>query len=160
MLPLSWARSRRHVLRTVVPLASELPRLVLLCAVTATAFAGTRWFAAHERARQLSDAAQWRTRGERAVAAGQVEDAIADFRHAMAKDRMNLASSLALAGALVTSGQLDEAEQVLIQVRERSPENIPANVLLARVAVRRGDSTSAMAYFRRRELLRLAPIGS
>ena len=106
------------MLRTVVPLASELPRLVLLCAVTAVAFAGTRWFAARERSTQLSDATQWRTRGEQAVAAGHVENAIADFRHAMAKDRVNLASSLALAGALVTTGQLDEAEQVLTQVRE------------------------------------------
>jgi tetratricopeptide (TPR) repeat protein len=148
VIRLTWAGSRDHVLRTVVPLASELPRLFLLFALTAAAFAGTRWFAARERSTQLSDAAQWRTRGERAVAAGQVEDAIADFRHAMAKDRVNLASSLALAGALVTTGQLDEAEQVLTQVRERTPDNIPTNVLLARVAARRTDTTSAMAYFR------------
>jgi tetratricopeptide (TPR) repeat protein len=136
------------VLRTVVPLASELPRLALLCTLTAIAFAGTRWFAARERATQLSDANQWRTWGQQALAAGQVEPAIADFRHAMAKDRANVASALALSGALVTTGQLEEAERLLGQVRERSPENIPANVLLARAAARRGDTAAALAYFR------------
>jgi len=144
----SWAGSRDHVLRTVVPLASELPRLFLLFALTAVAFAATRWFAVRERSTQLSDATQWRTRGEQALAVGRVEQAIADFRHAMAKDRVNVASSLALAGALVNTGQLDEAERVLTQVHQRSPDNIAGTVLLARVAARRGDTTAAMAQFR------------
>ncbi len=140
--------ARRRVLRTVVPLALELPKLALLAAVAVAAFVATGSVATHQQAQDMTDAQVLTARGERALRAGRVDDAVADLRRAVAKDRDTPATALTLARALAAAGQLEEAEQRLLTWRRRTPEDADTNLQLARLAARRGDRPAALTYFR------------
>jgi tetratricopeptide (TPR) repeat protein len=152
---LSWT-STPAALRGVIPLASELPRLIVLAMVTGTAFAGTQWFARHERTRQLSDAAAWRERGDLAMRSGDANASVVAFRRAVSLNRNDRESALALAAALTRSEQTDEAQRVLESLREQRPDDAEVTLRLARLAANRGDLTAATHDYQR-ALYALAP---
>jgi Tfp pilus assembly protein PilF len=143
----SWESPSKGVFSSVIPLASELPRLVVLLVLTAAAFVGTRWLAVHERARQLDDAVAWRARGSDALRAGDLDGAITAFRHAAAMEPSNRASAVGLAETLIRSGQNEEAERILGSLRTREPDDADVNVKLARIAAGRGDPATAARYY-------------
>jgi Flp pilus assembly protein TadD len=136
------------LLRGVVPLAKEVPKLILLVAVTTAAFFATRALAAHERSQDLADARAWHERGRAALAGGRTEEAIAAFGRASAKNRNERTYALELAAALRGGGQIDAAARVLEQLRIRTPEDPDVNLQLARIASRRGDVSAAVRYYR------------
>jgi tetratricopeptide (TPR) repeat protein len=140
--------SRAQLLRSVAPLAAELPRLIVLVALVTVAFFGTRAVAAHEREQQVQDAAEWHSRGLEALRDGRGGDAITALRRAATKDRANRTYSLALASALATEGQYDAAARVLVALRDEAPDDAQVNLDLARVAVGQKDLTSAERYYR------------
>jgi tetratricopeptide (TPR) repeat protein len=152
---LSWT-STPAALRGVIPLASELPRLIVLMLVTAGAFVGTQWFARHERARQLGDAAAWRERGDVALRTDAAGASIMAFRRAVSLNRNDRASALGLAEALTRSAQRDEAQRVLESLRDQRPDDAEITLRLARLAANRGDSTAATHNYQR-ALYALAP---
>jgi tetratricopeptide (TPR) repeat protein len=140
--------NRRLSLRGVVPLATEIPKLILLVALTSAAFVATRALAAHERSQDLSDALAWHNRGRDALARGRREEAIEAFGRASAKNRDDRTYALDLAGALGGADQIDAAARVLEQLRTRIPEDPDVNLQLARIASRRGDVPAAARYYR------------
>jgi Tfp pilus assembly protein PilF len=125
-----------------------VPKLALLLVVTGLGFFATRAVAGYERRQQHVDAAVWRDRGRAALEGGRPADAVAAFRRALAKDRLNQAYALELATALTSDGNLPAAEQVLLAERQRSPENPEINLQLARLEARRGADDAAVRYFR------------
>ena len=86
------------------------------------------------------------TPGEHHLAGGQTEPAIRALRRATAINRDNRTYRLALAAALAADRQDDAARQVLLGVRELTPEDPDVNVQLARLegAPRRSDWDGAV----------------
>lgn len=107
----------------------------------------TRAIASGNRQMRLDDATQWFTLAEQRVAAGQSDLAVQAFRRATAIDRDNLPYHLALARALTADGQDDAAYQVLIALRQLTPDNPDINVPLARLEAHRHDVTAAIQYY-------------
>jgi tetratricopeptide (TPR) repeat protein len=125
----------------------ELVVLVVLSVVVAVGFLLTRTAARANHALRLRDAGAWFATGERALAGGHSESAIAALRRAVAIDRDNRRYRLALARALVAARNDGGARQVLIGLRPSSPEDPDVNLLLARLERRQGDAAAAMRYY-------------
>ena len=87
------------------------------------------------------------TTPERYLAGGQTEPAIRALRRATAINRDNRPYRLALAGGLAADRQDDAARQVLLRVRESSPEDPEVNVRLARLEARHDDVTGTVRYY-------------
>ena len=92
-------------------------------------------------------AQDWYTRGEQALKASHAGAAVADFRNALAYSRDNALFQLRLAQALVGTERVSEARTYLLNLRERDPGNGPANLELARLAVREHATPEAVQYF-------------
>lgn len=125
----------------------EIVVLVVLCTLVAVGFVLTRAAATANRALRLRDAAAWYETGVRELAAGETDSAIRSLRRASAINRDNRAYRLTLAAGLAAGGQDDAARQVLLGVRESSPEDPEVNVRLARLEARRDDLTGAVRYY-------------
>jgi predicted Zn-dependent protease len=92
-------------------------------------------------------AAIWYSRGERELAAGQIEKAIDSLRRAAANARENRTYTLALANALAAGNHTAEAQQALLRLRESDPEDAEINLYLARLAAKRGEIPDAIRYY-------------
>ncbi len=125
----------------------EIVVLVVLSTLVAVGFVLTRAAAGANRAHRLRDAAAWYDAGERYLAGGQTEPAIRALRRATAIDRDSRTYRLALAGGLAADRQDDAARQVLLGVRESSPEDPEVNVRLARLEARHDDLTGTVRYY-------------
>ena len=125
----------------------EIVVLVVLCALVAVGFVLTRMAATANRALRHRDAAAWYERGERDLVRGQNDSAIRALRRATAINRDNRAYRLALAAGLAADRQDDAARQVLLSVRESSPEDPDVNVRLARLEARHDDLPGAVRYY-------------
>jgi tetratricopeptide (TPR) repeat protein len=125
----------------------EFVVLVLLAAVVVVGFLLTRAAAHANHERRLRDGRAWFATAERELAAGRSESAIAALRRAAAIDRDNRQYRLSLAKALVTARQDAAARQVLIGMREFSPEDPEVNLQLARLAGRQGDMAGASRFY-------------
>ncbi len=121
--------------------------LVVLCALVVVCFMLTRAAAAANRALRLRDAAAWYDAGEHHLAESETESAIRALRRATAINRDDRSYRLALAAALGAGHQDDAARQVLLGVREATPEDPEVNVRLARLESRRNDLTSTIRYY-------------
>lgn len=125
----------------------ETVRLVILAVIAALTFMLTRTFAAQRHAVEHGDAAAWHERGERALAEGDQERAIAAFRRAMLKRPEDPAYVLSLADALRSTGNLDAAARALVRVRELRPDDPVINRAVARVSAARHDVPAAIRYY-------------
>jgi tetratricopeptide (TPR) repeat protein len=126
----------------------EIVALVLLSALAVAAFFVTRAAAAANSHLRLQDASAWYARGERAANAAEPDAAIHALQRASGIDRDNLEYRLALARALAADHQESAARQLLLGVREHTPEDPQVNLQLARLEARRGDTTAAQKYYR------------
>jgi len=125
----------------------EIVVLTVLCVVAVLGFLLTRAAAAANRELRLRDAAFWYQSGQQHLAAGDPADAVAALRRATAIDRDNRRYRLDLAHALASDRRDDAARQVLLGLREATPEDPEVNLQLARLEVRRNDLTSAVRYY-------------
>ena len=125
----------------------EIVVLVALCALVVVGFVLTRVAAAANRAHRLRDAATWYHTGEQRLASGQTELAVQALRRATAINRDSRPYRLALAGALAAGGQDDGARQVLVGVRESTPEDPEVNVQLARLEARHNNLAETVRYY-------------
>ena len=126
----------------------EIVKLLVLVAIAAAAFLGTRAFAAASRNTGLRDAAHWYQIGQRDLERGEAVAALDALRRAAVKDRTNRAYRLALGRAQARAGQPAAAERTLLALRDEAPENPEINLELARLAVARDDVPAAVRYYR------------
>lgn len=125
----------------------ELYQLSALILVAVAAFFLTRAVAASNRDMSLRDAAEWYSRGQQAIAAGRVDDAIDALRRATVRNRDDKRYALALAEALARNRDDDAARSLLMTLREAAPEDAEINLQLARLAGAREDVTEALRFY-------------
>jgi tetratricopeptide (TPR) repeat protein len=125
----------------------EFIQLLVLLAIAIAGFFVTRAIAASNRDMSVRDAVEWYQRGMAAVEGGRVDEAIDAFRRASARDRSQPRYMLALARALALHQDDDAARNVLLTLREASPESAEVNLELARLAARRMDVTEALRFY-------------
>jgi Flp pilus assembly protein TadD len=125
----------------------EIFQLCALILVAIAAFLVTRAVAASNRDMSLRDAAEWYRRGQHAIEAGRIDDAIDSLRRATVRDRYDKRYVLALAQALALKRDDDAARSVLITLRESAPEDPEINLQLARLAAARQDVTEALRFY-------------
>jgi tetratricopeptide (TPR) repeat protein len=121
--------------------------LIVLSIVVVIGFFLTRAVARANGNLRLQDAAVWFAAAERDLAAGRFDEAITAFRRAATIDQANRQYRLALARALVTTRQDQAARQVLVGIRQLSPEDSDVNLQLARLEGRQGDTAAAIGYY-------------
>lgn len=125
----------------------ELVVLVVLSAIVVAGFLLTRAAARANQRLRVRDAAAWYNAGQGQLAAGRTGSAIRSLRRAAAIDRDNRSYRLALAAALGADRQDEFARQVLLGIRESTPEDPEVNVQLARLEARHDDMTGTVRYF-------------
>lgn len=125
----------------------EVLLLGVLSAVAIAAFFVTRAVAANNRDMSRRDAAEWYSRGNRALVQGRVEEAIDSFRRAMVRDRENKTYALSLARALASHHDNAAARSLLLTLRDATPEDAEINLELARLAARDGDVDAARRFY-------------
>ena len=125
----------------------EIVALIVLGVVAIVGFMFTRAAAEGNRALRLRDAAVWYGAGEDHLAAGRTDLAIRALRRATAINRDDRRYRLALAGALAEDRQDAVAMQVLMGIRESTPEDPDVNVQLARLEARNNDLMGALRHY-------------
>jgi tetratricopeptide (TPR) repeat protein len=125
----------------------ETLQLTLLVAIAIAAFFLTRAVAVSNHEMSFRDAGEWYQRGQRQLAAGDVDGAIDSFRRATVKNRNERGSVLALASALARKGLDGEARGALLALREAAPDDAEINVQLARLSAERQDVDEALRYY-------------
>lgn len=125
----------------------EIFQLSALVIIAVAAFFLTRGVAASNREMSLRDAAEWFRRGQQAIQAGRVDEAIDSFRRATIRDRDDKQYLLALAQALALKRDDEGARGVLLRLRESEPEDRDINLQLARLAAANQDVTEAVRFY-------------
>ena len=125
----------------------EIVLLAVLIVVAVVGFFLTRAAARANEDNRLRDAAEWYNAGRANLAAGRTDTAVRALRRATSLNRDQRTYRLALASALAASGQDEPARQVLLGIREASPEDPEVNLQLARLETRRDDLTGAVRYY-------------
>jgi len=104
----------------------------------------TRAYAGHQQ--QLAD--EWFHRGQSSLAAGHLDQAVRDLHTALSYSHDNFDYRLQLADALSAGGHTREARAYLQALWDEDPGNGVVNLQLARLAVRTGDTATAIRFFR------------
>jgi Flp pilus assembly protein TadD len=125
----------------------EIFQLSALIVIAVAAFLVTRAVAASNREMNLRDAAEWFRRGQQAIRAGDIDEAIASLRRATVRNRGDKQYALALARALALKHDEEGARSVLMALREAEPEDRDVNLQLARLAVAKQDVTEALRFY-------------
>ena len=99
----------------------------------------------HDKQARIAD--DWRRAGQVNLAAARSNVAVEDFRNALLYSPDSTQLQLELAEALAQQGQLDEAQNYLLNLRAGDPENSLINLQLAHIASKRGDALNATSYF-------------
>ncbi|MBZ5604452.1 MAG: tetratricopeptide repeat protein [Acidobacteriia bacterium] len=87
--------------------------------------------------------------GARLMREHQPDEAVDEFRKAYALDRGDQRYALQLAAALIAAGKTAEAQTMLNEILESSPNNGDANLLEARLMAREGKTAEATSYYHR-----------
>jgi predicted Zn-dependent protease len=125
----------------------EIMLLAVLVGIAALSFSFTRAAAASNRRMHMRDAAAAYHAGLQELRQGNTTKAVATLRRAVATERDNRQYQLALASALAANHQDDAERQVLLSLREQSPEDPEINVRLARSEARTGSLAMAVRYY-------------
>jgi tetratricopeptide (TPR) repeat protein len=125
----------------------EVVLVFVLVIIAAVMFGGTRALAEWSHETVQATATRWFEDGQALIAEGHLDDGVLALRKAVARDRLNPAYVLALARALIDASQEEEAQRLLLQLREREPDRPEVNFRLARLAARRGDLVEATRYY-------------
>jgi len=134
------AQNARPALRPETVLFLCFP--ALLCFFAITSFAVRRY---NEKQQALGE--QWFAKGKGALGQGLAEQAIEDFRTALAYARDNSEYQHQLALALVAGKRPDEARSYLLSLWSSEPESGPINLELGRLSAARGEVRDAVRYY-------------
>jgi tetratricopeptide (TPR) repeat protein len=96
-----------------------------------------------------AEALRYYQAGGRLLDSGRATEAIDPLRKAHAMDRYDNRYALRLGEALIGAGKFDEAQTMLTEILERTPNDGEANLREAQLLARRGQSTDAAAYYHR-----------
>ncbi len=77
------------------------------------------------------------------------DDAIADFRRAIALDAENLLARFSLAEAQLQAGRVSDASETAGELQTLAPESPLTDEMLGRIALASGDGQAAIAHFER-----------
>jgi tetratricopeptide (TPR) repeat protein len=127
------SHSTRDTAERAALIHREVFQLVALILAAVGAFLITRAVAATNREMTLRDAAEWYRRGQQAIDAGRVDEAIDSLSRATIRDRNDKRYLLALAHALTLKRDDEAARAVLLA--------------LARLAATRQDVTEALRFY-------------
>jgi tetratricopeptide (TPR) repeat protein len=125
-------------------------QIVLLTALSVAAvgvFIFTRHMAAHEQQLNARIASVWFDRGVQYMQAGDTDKAIQSFRSATTNVENDPKYTLALANALAAENHTQEAQSLLLRLRESNPENPDVNLSLARLSAQQHDVQEATRYY-------------
>jgi tetratricopeptide (TPR) repeat protein len=126
----------------------DISFLTALAVCAVLLFLCTRSIAKWDNGVTRSRAEQWFASGTKAAAAGDLQGATKAFRRAAVDQPHEFRYSLALAKSLEAGDQNEEARQILLELRESSPEDPQVNLEIARIAAKRQDLTEASRYYR------------
>lgn len=87
--------------------------------------------------------------GTRFFDGGKFDDAAEQFSTAAAMDRENITYKVALARVTLRQGDMETAQTLLRSILQQDPTDGSANVLMARVLVKQGQSEEGIAYYHR-----------
>jgi tetratricopeptide (TPR) repeat protein len=143
--------------KSATPPARKFARdtsLLIICAILLLLFVATGFAARLYHGEEERLSVRWFGRGQAAMAAGRANEAIQDFRSALAYSRENGENSsqnaeydLSLARALEAAGRVDEARAYLLGLAERAPASGTVNLELARLAAMQNDVDGAIRYY-------------
>jgi tetratricopeptide (TPR) repeat protein len=102
-----------------------------------------------ESSELMSQARGYFKEGERLMNGDRPTPARDLFRKAYALDRANQAYALHLADALVETGKWDDAQRMVTEILERSPNDGETNLIEARLLTREDKFTESAAYYHR-----------
>lgn len=125
----------------------ELVLLILLVAITAGAFLGTRAAASANHGRKLADAAAWYEQGEADRRDGRIDAAVTALRRSATLDPGRLEYQLMLARALASRGDREQARERLVELHSRDSDDATVNLELARLSVVDADVAGAVRHY-------------
>jgi Flp pilus assembly protein TadD len=108
-----------------------------------------RFLAKVESAEIRNTAQQSYSAGSRLLEQGKTEAAIDYLRDAHALERQNTDYEMQLIAALTAAGKAPEAEPLVTDVLQRAPNDGRANLMAARLTIRKGNTGEAEAYYHR-----------
>ncbi|MGE5723873.1 MAG: tetratricopeptide repeat protein [Acidobacteriota bacterium] len=124
------------------------PLILALVVMAAVAFCAATVFANRfYQSTQLRLGKMWFGRGEAALAAGQPQAAIQDFRNTLYYSHDNPGYQLRLAEALLAANRIPEAQSYLLALWQNEPSNSTVNLQLARLSARQGRTQAALRYY-------------
>ncbi len=138
--PAERNQRRRLILQDSLALVSLLAISICIAVLTYFFF---RSFREHRRVLEQ----RWFARGEEALAAGNPQHAVDDFRSALALSTANPTYELALAEALAAANRNEEAYVYFSTLHDARPGDGFLNLQLARLAVKRKDPAQAIEYY-------------
>ena len=116
--------------------------LLLLLLLVFTAFAARLY---HKQIHVLAD--QWFAQGEAMFKAGNIAEALRDYRNGLVYAPDNRGFQFHLAQALAAAGRSEEARSYLLNLLSETPGSGPVNLELARIAARQGSMQDALRYY-------------
>lgn len=119
----------------------------MLAAAAIPLFLFTRTMAAWNRESNVAAGRSWYERASEPLKQHNSVTAIEYLRKAAAADRNNEQYSLTLAEALDGDGQVEEARQILLRLRNSQPEDGRINLDLARISVKDDEVEIARKYY-------------
>jgi chloride channel protein, CIC family len=122
--------------------------LPAVAAITVAAVLIVSGLAVWQRARRSTLGMEAYRNGERLLAQGRADEAVMEFRNALAHNPSDVKPRAALGLALVQSGHFDEAYSYLSGAGAADPGNGPVRVGLAGIALAAGDKRQALQLFR------------
>lgn len=129
---------------------ARVVRLVLIMAAITAALAAADVFLANIETDELGrEAARVYASGMAELRAGHAEQALDPLRRAHSLARTNREYQLGLVDALIAVGKLDEGQVLLDDILQKDPNNGLANLVAARLMVKRGRTFDAEAYYHR-----------
>jgi tetratricopeptide (TPR) repeat protein len=102
-----------------------------------------------QRAEVEGSARRFYLEGSRLLKQRKADQAVELLRRAHALDRQNPNYELELINALMAAGKIDEAEPLMNEVLQREPNDGRANLIAARLSVKKGGTADAEAYYHR-----------
>jgi tetratricopeptide (TPR) repeat protein len=123
--------------------------IAAIVAIGAALWSADLFLARTENAEVRAEARQNYNRGAGLLTQGKTSEALDPLRKAYSLQRTNRVYGVRLAEALIGSGKFEEAGRVLAELLARSPNDGESNLLEARLTLRIGSLTDALAYYHR-----------
>lgn len=129
--------------------APQIALILLVALVIAGLTALDRWLEQTEEAEMQSSALRDYRNGLNLLEQRKTNQAVDALRQAQALERQNEDYTLGLIQALMAAGKINEAEPLMNQVLEDEPNDGRANLIAARLMLKRGKTRDAEAYYHR-----------